>query len=202
MSILRGINKFLFLIGSGVIQLFLLVYGCEEKESKIDALDVGIDFRDVEVETTEENPYEILIDLTEEDDTKSDATDVTDDGTEIPWPEGSTITTSEVYRRMSEGDSEMLLLNVSDEEFYYLGHIPGSLVIPWDILPDHLDLVNPSLHIVIYCRRGVRSESAYTTLKNASYPYLWIMEGGLEAWIAAGYPTVSCDDPSVTCPFI
>lgn len=115
------------------------------------------------------------------------------------WPEGKYISVDEVYRLLQANVQEMLLLNVSDEEFYYLGHIPHSLVIPWDQLEAHLDLVSPSYHIVIYCRRGIRSLSAYETLKNHSYPYIWIMEGGLEAWIEKGYPTVTCEDPTVTC---
>ena len=136
----------------------------------------------------------------EERDTEEDegASDTPGD----PWPDGSAITIDEVRERMEADDPDMLLLNVSDEEFYDLGHLPGSLVIPWDLLPDHLDLVDPARRIVIYCRRGVRSESAFATLQDASYPYLWIMEGGLEAWIAAGNTTVSCDDPSVTCPLL
>jgi rhodanese-related sulfurtransferase len=136
----------------------------------------------------------------EERDTEAeaDASDTPGD----PWPDGSTITIDEVRERMEADDPDMLLLNVSDEEFYDLGHLPGSLVIPWDLLPDHLDLVDPARHIVIYCRRGVRSESAFATLQAASYPYVWTMEGGLEAWIAAGNTTVTCDDPSVTCPLL
>ncbi len=85
----------------------------------------------------------------------------------------------------------MVLLNVSDEEFYEMGHIADSLKIPWDLLETRLDEVDRSRHIVIYCRRGVRSESAYETLTDAGYSLIWVMEGGLEQWIAAGYPTVS-----------
>jgi len=127
------------------------------------------------------------------------ASDVEPDGLDEPWPEDATITVDEVYRRFMAGDPDMLLLNVVDEEFYDLGHIPGSLVIPWDLLSGHLDMVDPTRHVVIYCRRGVRSESAYVTLHDAGYPLLWIMSGGLEPWIAAGYPTVPCEDVSITC---
>jgi rhodanese-related sulfurtransferase len=34
----------------------------------------------------------------------------------------------------------------------------------------------------------VRSEAAYDTLIANDYPNVWVMEGGIEAWIAAGYP--------------
>ncbi|MFC1611946.1 rhodanese-like domain-containing protein, partial [Myxococcota bacterium] len=88
-------------------------------------------------------------------------------------------------------DPRMLPLNVVDEQHYGLGHIEGSLVIPWDELETRLDEVDPGRHIVVYCRRGVRSESGYDTLIANSYQLVWAMEGGIEAWIDLGYPTVA-----------
>lgn len=122
------------------------------------------------------------------------------DTSDDPWPDDRYISMDEVLRRLTAHDPEMLLLNVSDEEFFDLGHLEGSLVIPWDLLPGRLDDVDPTRHVVIYCRRGVRSEAAFATLADASYPFVWIMEGGLESWIGAGYPTVPCSHPSVSCP--
>ncbi len=107
------------------------------------------------------------------------------------WPSDKYISISEVYQRVQANDSDMLLLNVSDEEFYDMGHIEGSTKIPWDVLETKLDKVDSKRHIVIYCRRGVRSEFAYTTLSDNGYSLLWVMEDGLEEWIEKGYPTVS-----------
>jgi rhodanese-related sulfurtransferase len=107
------------------------------------------------------------------------------------WPEDKYISIDEVYGRVQAGDPDLLLVNVVDEEFYDLGHIAGSLIIPWDTLEDHLDEVDSYRHIVVYCRRGVRSESAYDILMGAGYSLVWVMDGGLESWIAQGYPTVS-----------
>ncbi|MBN1611876.1 MAG: hypothetical protein JW940_34915 [Polyangiaceae bacterium] len=114
-----------------------------------------------------------------------------DSGTGSNWPEGKYITLNEVHERLQSDDPDMLLVNVVDEEFYDLGHIAGSLKIPWDTLEDHLDQIDPNRHVVIYCRRGVRSESAYPVLTSNGYALVWVMEGGIEAWIAEGYPTVS-----------
>lgn len=106
------------------------------------------------------------------------------------WPSGKYLSCEEVRAYQLAADPRMLLLNVVDEEFYGLGHIEGSLVIPWDLLPDRLDEVDGEKHIVIYCRRGVRSEAAYDTLEGAGYGHLWVMESGIERWIELGYPTV------------
>ncbi|MFW5878706.1 MAG: rhodanese-like domain-containing protein [Myxococcota bacterium] len=105
------------------------------------------------------------------------------------WPEERELTCEQVNGYLTDEDPRMLLLNVVDEEFYGLGHIPGSLQIPWDLLPGRLDEVDPERHVVIYCRRGVRSESAYTTLLESDYLNVWIMAGGMERWNELGYPT-------------
>ena len=113
----------------------------------------------------------------------------TDAMTETDWPDEKYLSIEEVYELVESQNQEMLLINVSDEEFYNLGHIEGSLEIPWDTLSDNLDAVDPARKVVIYCRRGVRSEKAYDTLTAAGYLEVWIMSGGIEAWSAAGYPT-------------
>jgi rhodanese-related sulfurtransferase len=106
------------------------------------------------------------------------------------WPSSPVISIEDVYFLLGNHDADMLLVNVSDEEFYTMGHLEGSLKIPWDTVEDNLDLVDPARHVVLYCRRGVRSESAYQTLIKNTYQMVWVMSGGLEAWITAGYPTV------------
>lgn len=106
-----------------------------------------------------------------------------------PWPDERDLTCEQVKATLDAADPRMLLLNVVDEEFYDLGHLPGSLIIPWDLLEGRLDEVDPDRYIVIYCRRGVRSEAAYTSLSDAGYAHLWVMAGGIERWIELGYPT-------------
>jgi rhodanese-related sulfurtransferase len=129
------------------------------------------------------------VDAGEVDDAGADTGVVVDAA--APWPDDESISIDEVYQRLQNDDPEMLLINVVDAQFYDLGYIEGSLTIPWDTLADNLDQVDPEMHIVLYCRRGVRSESAYDTLTANGYQLVWVMEGGLEAWIAEGYPTLS-----------
>jgi rhodanese-related sulfurtransferase len=113
-----------------------------------------------------------------------------DAGASGSWPDDKYISVDEVYARVQANDPDMLLINVVDATFYNLGHIEGSLKIPWDTLEDNLDQVDRTKHVVLYCRRGVRSEPAYNTLVDNGYPLVWVMEGGIESWTAAGYTTV------------
>jgi rhodanese-related sulfurtransferase len=124
-------------------------------------------------------------------DTRDDSAVAVDCSSWLAWPDSKYISVHEVYARTQTNDAEMLLVNVVDEEYYNLGHIAGSLKIPWDTLEGRLDELDPGQHIVIYCRKGVRSESAYTTLLDHAFPLVWVIEGGIERWIAAGYPTVA-----------
>lgn len=133
----------------------------------------------------------------ESDSTQSDQQDNEDGGThdsgtgnEDAWPQGKYIAIDALYQRVQAKDAQMLLLNVSDEEYYEMGHIEGTVKIPWDLLATRLNEVSGEKHIVIYCKRGVRSESAYDTLIENGYSLVWVMEGGLEQWIADGYPVV------------
>ena len=125
-------------------------------------------------------------------DVDNDAGDDADgDGDDLgPWPAGRYIAPDAVHARLVAGDPDMLLLNVVDEEFYDLGSIEGSLIIPWDLLEGRLSEVDAARSIVIYCRLGVRSESAYDTLDDHGYEHIWIMEGGITAWTDLGYPVV------------
>ncbi len=125
-----------------------------------------------------------------DDDAGDDAETGSTGNVKSDWPVEKYISVDAVHRKTVQGDDEMFLVNVVDEEFYTLGHIEGSLKIPWDTLDAHLGEVDAAKHVVIYCRKGVRSESAYETLKGANYPMVWVMEGGIEVWIEKGYPTV------------
>lgn len=114
-----------------------------------------------------------------------------DEGTSAAWPDDKYISVDEVYARVQANDPDMLLINVVDEQFYDLGFVPGSLKITYDTLESRLGELDRSRHIVVYCRKGVRSETAYDTLIANGFTLVWVMDGGIERWIAAHYPTVA-----------
>ncbi len=128
-----------------------------------------------------------------------DGAEVAADGRLPDWPSDKYVSPAFVHARVVAADPDLQLLNVSDAEFWPLGHLAGSLVIPWTLLAGRLAEVDRASHTLVYCRRGVRSEAAYETLANAGFANVFVMSGGLEAWIAAGYPVVFCGDPTVRC---
>lgn len=85
--------------------------------------------------------------------------------------------------------SRYYLLDVRTPEEYAKGHIRGAANI--DILnPDFLDIANRTLpgdkNIAVYCGTGKRSGMAAEQLAEAGYK-VTDLDGGLEAWEAAGY---------------
>jgi tellurite methyltransferase len=79
-------------------------------------------------------------------------------------------------------------------EYLELGHIPGALLLPIDLLavaPATLPHDGPPL--LVYCEHGVRSAAAARFLARAGFPRVINMMGGMSAWTgrrehAAGDP--------------
>ena len=81
-----------------------------------------------------------------------------------------------------------LLLDVRTQDEWDQGHIAGSLLMPLDDLPDRLSELPRDEDIVVVCRSGNRSKEGVTVLRDAGFNRTTCMSGGLQAWVAAGYP--------------
>jgi len=78
------------------------------------------------------------------------------------------------------------------------GELPGALVIDRTVLEWRLDPASPSRipeatdydrEIVVVCRQGYSSSLAAASLRAIDLPRATDLEGGVEAWLAAGLPT-------------
>ncbi len=74
-----------------------------------------------------------------------------------------------------------LWIDTRRDDEYQLGHIQGSLLIPYDAISQHLDLLpqDKNADIRVYCRSGNRSGIAKTLLNQMGYTQV-INEGGYE----------------------
>jgi len=79
-------------------------------------------------------------------------------------------------------------LDVRTPEEYQAGHIPGATLIPLNELASRTGELPVGEPILIYCRSGNRSMQAMNLLGDAGFKGLTSMDGGITAWISAGYP--------------
>ena len=82
------------------------------------------------------------------------------------------------------------ILDVRQIEEYEAGHIPGSVLIPLDILESRLSEIPKDNEVVVVCRSGNRSATGRDILLNAGFPNVTSMAGGMNQWINKGYEIV------------
>ncbi len=81
-----------------------------------------------------------------------------------------------------------LVLDVRSVSEYQEKHISGALNIPYHDLPKRLGELPTHQSIVIHCATGIRSQIAASLLERHNFTGFAHLDGGLDAWIAAGQP--------------
>jgi rhodanese-related sulfurtransferase len=101
---------------------------------------------------------------------------------------------------------DVFLLDVRTPAEYNYSHIEGAILIPLKNVPAH-DPVNlpddqllpnrmkelpenKNTKIVVYCYTGKRGGIASQMIADAGYKRVYNIQGGLTAWVNAGYPVV------------
>ena len=86
------------------------------------------------------------------------------------------------------------IIDARDPAEYNEGHIPGAINIPYDRLPEFLDMLSSEVpmdgEVIIYCRGPECdfSDQLATELKILGYQNVRVFTGGWQYWIEAGYP--------------
>jgi len=96
----------------------------------------------------------------------------------------------EHWQAGSKSPVPFIFLDVRTAEEYADGHVDGSLLIPVQELEGRLNEVPKEKRVYVYCRSGKRSVAASNVLVKAGFSNIENIEGGINAWIDAGYPVV------------
>jgi rhodanese-related sulfurtransferase len=98
------------------------------------------------------------------------------------------ITPAQAYAKFHQG---AFILDVRSQEEWDQFHITGSTLIPLDKLENRLSELPTDQDFVVVCLSGHRSQSGVTILQEAGFKHIFCLSGGLQAWIAGGYPVES-----------
>ncbi len=123
--------------------------------------------------------------------------EITTPSPELTTPSYINITPEEAHEMVSHGG--VVVLDVRTPQEYNSGHISDALLIPLSELESRLDELNPSDHILVYCKTGVRSAKAAGILVDNGFIHVYNMEGGITQWQAHGFPVTQTEESSCGC---
>jgi len=97
---------------------------------------------------------------------------------------------AELTRMINAGGTVVIDLSATSD--FEKGHIVGSRnVQPAQLTPSHKLLASAKQSpVVLLCRTGNASATAAKTLKKAGFEQVYVLDGGLPAWLAADLPLV------------
>jgi rhodanese-related sulfurtransferase len=98
------------------------------------------------------------------------------------------ISPAQAYAKFQQG---AFFLDVRSQDEWNQFHIKDSTLIPLDQLQNRLSELPKDRDIVVVCLSGHRSLSGTAILQQAGFKHVSCLGGGLQAWIAAGYPIQS-----------
>lgn len=98
-----------------------------------------------------------------------------------------TISPREAQTRLAQGAK---LIDIRDADEYLYEHIPEAHLVPLStlehgVLPENLR----AGQVIFHCQSGKRTQNAATKLSAIAAPtQVWLLEGGIDGWKAAGLP--------------
>ncbi len=109
---------------------------------------------------------------------------VTSSSIDLP---GTDVIDSAQLRQLIGEDPLIRVLDVRTGGEFDSVHIPGSYNVPLSTLGEHArDLADVEHPVVLVCQSGARADQARTKLTDAGKQRLHLLDGGLDAWVAAG----------------
>ncbi|HWO72321.1 MAG TPA: MBL fold metallo-hydrolase [Dehalococcoidia bacterium] len=102
----------------------------------------------------------------------------------LPLAAEGLIDAREARRRLSDG---ALALDVREPSEWEAGRIPGAKHVPLGRLKQEVQRLPAGRPVVVYCGHGERASTAVSMLEAAGLEDLANLDGGIEAWRAAGF---------------
>lgn len=95
-----------------------------------------------------------------------------------------------------------LLIDLRSAEAYAARHLLGALSIPYDRLASWVGLLPRGVFTLLYDQSGAVAATAARTLRNAGYPDVQYLQGGLDSWTRAYTRRFGVAGPAVAERFL
>ena len=102
---------------------------------------------------------------------------------------GYTVVTVIEAKTMIDSNPSLVVLDVRNQSEYVTMHVRNAVLIPLFELDSSLDQLNPNDEILVYCLAGARSTTASEILVANGFLHIYLMAGGITAWITEEFPT-------------
>ena len=79
-------------------------------------------------------------------------------------------------------NSEPLLIDVREPWEFEICQLPGSINLPMEQIPRHLEMIREAQECVIICHHGVRSMNVIQYLLQQKIEHLINLDGGVDDW--------------------
>jgi len=98
-------------------------------------------------------------------------------------------TITELKKRL-EAKEEFHLIDVREDHEWAAGHIPRAIHLSKGIIERDIEIKIPDreAEILLYCGGGYRSALVADNLQKMGYKNVVSVDGGIQSWIAAGFP--------------
>ncbi len=98
--------------------------------------------------------------------------------------------TSTRWRDLVARQAPITIVDVRTPAEYASEHIPGSVNVPLEHLPEHAGRLGTLVPgpVVLVCRSGVRAQQAEQALRKADLSNLHVLHGGIASWEAEQQP--------------
>lgn len=94
------------------------------------------------------------------------------------------------FEKMS-AKKKNLVVDVRTPEEVAEGHLPGSININFlgENFAQEIETLNKKKTYLLYCKSGNRTRKAADLMEKAGFKHVYMLDGGITAWNAAGKPT-------------
>lgn len=103
------------------------------------------------------------------------------------------VSLAELHARTGSNDGSLVVIDVREKDAFDAGHIPGAIHLPRGQLELRVNsmLADPTVKLVTCCEFGKISTLAAATLRDLGFVRATALDGGMKAWIDAGYELAS-----------